>query len=150
MVGNSVAICEHFITVNMEGITVFAMLVTLMMNHQLIEIRLMFFLAVIMSSFFGRRRLFTMNSALRVVAAALVTCDRLALAFIAVMLLAVESLGKHLLRDVIQVFFLLLLHQVPHFSINSILVDPALVSHIICDDQLMKDLVMQIIVSLRI
>jgi hypothetical protein len=91
-----------------------------------------------------------MNSALRVVAAALVTCDRLALAFIAVMLLAVESLGKHLLRDVIQVFFLLFLHQVPHFSINSILVDPALVSHIICDDQFMKDLVMQIIVSLRI
>ena len=150
MVGNSVAICEDFITVNMEGITVFAMLVALMVNHQLIEIRLMFFFASVMSSFFGRRRLFTMNSALRVVAAALVTCNRLALAFIAVMLLAVESLGKHFLSDVIQVFFLLLLHQVTHFSINSILVDPALVGHIICDDQLMKDLVMQIIVSLRI
>ena len=33
MVGNSVAVCEHFVTVDVEGIAVFAMLVTLVVDH---------------------------------------------------------------------------------------------------------------------
>lgn len=91
-----------------------------------------------------------MSSASWVVAAAFFTCDRLALVFITVMLAAIEPLGKHLLRNIIHVIFLLLLHQISHLGVNSILVDPALVSHIIGDDQLMKDLVVQLIVSLGV
>lgn len=33
VVGNSVAICEHFVTVEVEGILVLAMLIALVMDH---------------------------------------------------------------------------------------------------------------------
>lgn len=101
-------------------------------------------------SFLSWGSLPTLRFALRVVIAALVTGNLLAGTFVTVHLAAVESFGKHLLRNVLHVVFLLLLHQVPHLGINSILVNPALVSHIIGNYQLVKDLVMQVIVNLGI
>jgi hypothetical protein len=132
---------------------VFAVLVALVVNHQLVQTGfLVFVLALRVAASHLTTRTMT-RAALSFAAAGLVSCAFGALDLLVItewLTVTMVALIKHVKSHVLHCVALLLSHQITHPCINCRLIDPVLVGHVVSKDKLVQNLVMKVLVSFTV